>query len=175
MENSKWERCACLDFNDEIHLDNCRVWTGYSQKDGYISKEKGSYGRINLVFEGRSLKFPTHRVSLVLHEILTLKPNFDFYKKEDKKLFFELYFAYSLSRLSVDHLCGNTLCFNPNHLEWVWMDKNQQRKKWKQKERSDRILKVYKSNTVHNLKLMCSHDVQTWINKIKLRRYRRKS
>ena len=146
MDNSKWEKCESIDLYEEMHLSNCRVWSGYSQKNGYISKEKGCYGRINLFFETQSLKFPVHRVSPVLHELLTIKPDFDFYKKEDKKVFFDLYFAYSASRLSVDHLCGNTLCFNPNHLEWVWLDKNQQRKKWKEKERNDRVLKVSRSS-----------------------------
>lgn len=175
MLNSKWEKCDHVDIHGELHLDSCRVWTGYSQKNGHISKEKGCYGRINLTFDGRSLKFPVHRVSLVLHEVLTLKSDFNFYKKEDKKLFFDLYFAYSAAGLSVDHLCGNTLCFNPHHLEWVWLTKNQQRKKWKPRKREDRILKLLKSDTPHTRKLLSSQSLQIWIDKIKLRRYRRKS
>ena len=128
MKNSKWIQSLLPE-----ELGGCRVWTGYTQENGYVSSGTG-YGKINLTYLGRSLKFPTHRVSAVLSEVLILKKDFDFYNSHDKTTFFELYFAYSACRLSIDHLCTNSLCFNPNHLEWVWMDKNLQRKNGNKKQ-----------------------------------------
>ncbi len=153
--------------------NDCCLWEGYCQS-GYVSEPGtlGSYGRINLTKEGRSLKFPVHRVSKVLEEILILYPEFDFYKPKDKKIFFELYSAYSACGLSIDHLCKNSLCINPTHLEWVHLTKNQQRKKWSTRERKVRIKRQNERRTRHYTSLSVTTNILTWIKKIQQKGYR---
>lgn len=155
------------------HCGHCQVWDGYTQ-DGYRTEKEG-YGRINLTYEGRSLKFPVHRVALVLHEILTINPRFDFYNKEDKLAFFELYFAYSQARLTVDHVCNNSLCFNPGHLEWVWLSINEKRKKWKKKERRRKALSVVGNKTRHRALVLSMPNISSLVYWIKQRSYRTKA
>ncbi len=153
--------------------DDCAIWVGYCQ-NGTISPrgEDGSYGRINLTWKGRSLKFPVHRVAKVLEELLFLKPDFDFYNKQDKEMFFELYFAYSACWLSIDHLCEKTLCFNPSHLEWVFLTVNQKRKKWTSSARRRKISLQKSRGTRHYQTLLSSNGVEAWIKKIKAKQFR---
>lgn len=149
----------------------CRIWGGYTQKDGYPTIKEG-YGRMNIQREGRSLKFPVHRVSKVLDEILTVDPDFDFYHEDSKKLFFELYDAYSLCGLSIDHLCRNSLCFAPLHLEWVYLSANQKRKKWSSQKRIFRMRLVSEGKTRHYTLVRDSNTIQALIKKIKRKQYR---
>lgn len=149
----------------------CLIWDGYTQKDGYVSNKEG-YGKINLTREGKSLKFAVHRVSKVLDEILTIKPSFNFYNMSDKESFFDLYDAYSLSRLTIDHLCKNSLCLKSSHLEWVYISPNQQRKKWSQQKRKQRLLLNEKRITRHHHLVVKSQTVQALIKKIKEKKYR---
>jgi len=124
------------------HLSPCRIWLGYCQQG--MTRGVG-YGRINLTqkrpgdTKPKSRKFPVHRVAKTLSEILTINPSFNFYEPGDKKIFFDLLQAYSLSRLTIDHLCKNALCINPNHLEWVTLNANQRRKYWLASKRRKRI------------------------------------
>ena len=152
---------------------DCDVWTGYCQK-GTVSVrgEDGAYGRVNLTYEGRSLKFPVHRVAKVLEEMLILDQNFNFYNKGDKKLFFELYFAYSACGLSIDHLCERTLCCNPVHLEWVYLTHNQKRKKWKSFAKRKKILHQTVRVTRHYRSLLSAEKIEVWIKKITAKQYR---
>ena len=146
----------------------CHIWCGYTQKDGYVSKAEG-YGRINLPRDGRSCKFPTHRVAKVLEEINTLVMSFDFYNQKDRVLFFDLYDAYSTVRLSIDHVCGNSLCINPDHLEWVYLSTNQQRKKWSSTKRILHFRFLAKQETDHHKILQRSTSVRQFIRKIQQR------
>lgn len=152
----------------------CWLWQGYCQKS-YITKRgsPGSYGRINLIRDGVSSKLPVHRVAKVLYEITELKPEFDFYKKEDKKLFFNLYRAYSVCGLTIDHLCGNTLCWNPSHLEWVYLSNNQRRKKWDIFRKVERVKFIVDRLTRHQASMYLTNDVRDWTYKISRRRYRK--
>ncbi len=152
----------------------CVIWKGYTQKDGYISNGTG-YGRINLTRDKRSLKFPTHRVSKVNREMTQLEPGFDFYDPEHKAKFFALYEAYSLCRLTIDHLCGHSLCINPDHLEWVYMSPNIWRKKWKEGRRNKRITAVSCRATRHDKMLQSSDSVQEFVRKIRAKSYRKKT
>ncbi len=151
----------------------CHLWTGYCQAT-YVSVPGtlGSYGRINLTKDGRSLKFPVHRVSKVLEEILVLRPNFDFYTPKDKQLFFDLYQAYSACGLSIDHLCKNSLCINPLHLEWVHLSKNQQRKKWTESKRNERLTRQKSGRTRHYISLSITPNIFKWIQKIQRMQHR---
>ena len=151
--------------------NTCCIWTGYCQNQHVKKPETpGAYGRINIQKDGRSLKFPVHRVSKVLEEIMTLRSDFDFYNPLDKQSFFELYQAYSICGMSIDHLCKKSLCINPFHLEWVHLTKNQQRKKWSQKRRFQRIQKQDEKKTRHYKSLVVSSDLREWIKKIKSRK-----
>ena len=151
----------------------CHIWTGYCQK-GYVEAPEtdGAYGRINLVYGGRSLKFPIHRVAKVLEEISSLKSSFNFYDEKDKRDFFTLYYAYSATGLSIDHLCKNTLCFNPEHLEWVLLSKNQSRKYWSEKKRASRVVLIKKKQTRHHTSLLRAISFQNWLQQIRSRKYR---
>ena len=149
----------------------CKIWTGYTQKDGYPSDGVG-YGRMNIQRDGRAKKLPVHRVSKVLDEMLTINPNFDFYDKEDKKLFFELYDAYSFCQLTIDHLCRNSLCFEPLHLEWVHLTSNQQRKRWTRNKVRQRLHLIHRSKTRHQKMVVKSVNVKVLIKKLKSRKYR---
>ncbi len=152
---------------------DCALWTGYCQKVTVSTRgEDGSYGRINLTYKGRSLKFPVHRVAKVLEELLILRPGFDFYNKQDKETFFELYAAYSACGLSIDHLCKRTLCFNPSHLEWVFLTANQKRKKWSSFARKKKIALHTTKRTRHYRTLLTSKGVESWIHKIKSKQFR---
>lgn len=151
----------------------CSTWSGYTQKDGYVSLSEG-YGRINLMRDGRSLKFPTHRVAKVLEEIEMLVEAFDFYSQKDRALFFDLYDAYSALRLSIDHLCKNSLCINPNHLEWVHMAANLQRKKWSSRKLASRFKVVASKKTRHHRTLARSSTVHEFIRRIQNKGYRKK-
>lgn len=150
----------------------CKLWDGYTQKDGYVSDKEG-YGKINLMREGRSLKFTVHRVAKVLEEILSIHTSFDFYRKVDRALFFDLYDAYLLSGLTIDHLCKNSLCIECDHLEWVYNSVNQKRKKWARKKRSERIHLNHSKNTRHHRLVNRSKTVHELIIKIKKRGFRR--
>lgn len=158
------------------HRDkHCCVWDGYCQKThAEIPGTPGAYGRINLQRAGRSLKFPVHRVAKVLEEILLLMKDFDFYDLTHKQIFFDLYQAYSLANLSIDHLCKNTLCINPRHLEWVRLSKNTQRKKWLKSKRVNRIKKQHYGKTRHYQAITISGNVLEWIQKIQCRVYKTK-
>jgi hypothetical protein len=149
----------------------CRIWTGYKQKDGYPSADDG-YGRMNMQRGGRSLKFWVHRVAKVLEEILIIKPDFDFYKKEDKQLFFDLYDAYAACGLTIDHLCRRTLCLEPTHLEWVRLTKNQQRKKWSDSKLRARIHLNKTHETNHHKMVRRSKTVKELIKKINSKQFR---
>ena len=155
--------------------DECLIWTGYCQCV-YVTERgtQGSYGKINLTRDGRSLKFPVHRVAKVLEEILTLMSGFDFYNPLHKKIFFELYYAYSACGLSIEHLCCNTLCINPSHLEWVTLSENQKRKKWDWRKRSKRILEQQKGVTRYYRSLELTPNILAWIRSIKKKAYRKK-
>lgn len=158
---------------NSIQIGECTIWTGYCQKSTVSPRgEEGSYGRINLTYQGRSLKFPVHRVARVLEELLILDPNFNFYDKSDKELFFELYFAYSACGLSIDHLCERTLCFNPMHLEWVYLTDNQKRKKWSSFAKEKKITLQSRKVTRHYRSLLSSGNIQIWIKKIKTKQFR---
>lgn len=156
-----------------IKEGDCSIWVGYCQKVTVSPRgEDGSYGRINLTWKGRSLKFPVHRVAKVLEELLLLNPCFNFYSKEDKELFFDLYTAYSACSLSIDHLCGRTLCFNPDHLEWVHLTVNQRRKKWSNSVRRKKIGLQKSKETRHYRSLLSSSGVKEWVKKIRSRQFR---
>lgn len=165
-----------LERNSEKTRRGCVVWTGYCQKGGYVVPPgtKGAYGKINLTRDGRSLKFPVHRVSKILHELLQLKPDFDFYDKTDKRLFFELSDAYSICGLTVDHMCRNSLCFRSGHLEWVTLTVNQQRKKWLAHQHQEQIAKYRVNPSVHQKALDLSPSVILWIKRIRSKSYRKK-
>lgn len=160
--------------NSEVNEETlCLVWKGYTQKDGYVSKSKG-YGRINLTLDGRSCKFPPHRVAKVEEEIRRLKPDFDFYDPKHKQEFFDLYRAYSASKLTIDHLCKNSLCLNPDHLEWVRLSNNVWRKKWSDKQRKERMGLIAKRVTRHDKIVQASDTVRELIRKIQTKTYRTK-
>lgn len=159
--------------NSSIEPDTeCIIWRGYSQKDGYPSKGDG-YGRINITRNGRSLKFATHRVAKVHAEVLILEPHFNFYTPQHKEIFFELYDAYSLCGLSIDHLCENSLCINPDHLDWVYLSVNIWRKKWNARERKSRMEAIRNHVTRHDKMLQSSDGVHHFIRKIKSKSYRK--
>lgn len=154
-------------------VGECVVWTGYCQST-YVTEPgtAGAYGRINLTKGGRSLKFPVHRVSKVLEEIIIQYPAFDFYKLKDKELFFDLYQAYSACGLSIDHLCKNSLCINPAHLEWVHLSNNQQRKKWGRQKREKRMEMLNSKRTRHYINLSLSPSIFAWVKQIQKRSHR---
>lgn len=160
--------CLC----DQGFSTPCLLWKGYTQDKGCVSFQKG-YGKINLTREGRSLKFTVHRVSKVLDEILTVNPSFDFYDAQDKQSFFDLYDAYRFSGLTIDHLCKESRCLNPLHLEWVYMDPNQKRKKWSQSKRKARLHQIQAGKTRHHQIVVRSNTVKDLIKRIKSKSYRR--
>jgi hypothetical protein len=167
------ERLVVLSvWSDQGFLTPCLLWNGYTQDKGYVSFRKG-YGKINLSRDGRSLKFTVHRVARVLYEILTINPAFNFYDKEDKQSFFDLYDAYRFSGLTIDHLCKVSRCLNPLHLEWVYADPNQKRKKWSYSKRKARLFKIQARLTRHHRTVVTSNTVKELIRKIKAKSYRR--
>ncbi len=158
--------------SDQGFSTPCLLWNGYTQDKGYVSFQKG-YGKINLTRDGRSLKFTVHRVSKVLYEILTVNPSFDFYDKFDKQSFFNLYDAYRLSGLTIDHLCKQSRCLNPLHLEWVYIDPNQKRKKWSHNKRKARIASIQAGKTKHHRTVVTSDTVKELVRRIKSKSYRK--
>jgi hypothetical protein len=155
--------------------DSCRIWTGYAQKDGYMcGRGVEGYGKINLTCpeDGKSRKFAVHRVALVLHEVLQIQPDFNFYNQDNKKLFFDLLRAYSVVGLTVDHLCNNSLCFNPLHLEWVVLPKNIARKKWSSRKKEGRMNAVSLGKTHHIRRVLNSNSIEALVSKILQKKYR---
>jgi hypothetical protein len=73
----------------------CHVWTGWKIPTGY--------GRIDVRINGRSLKYPAHRVA------------------------YELAKDPIPSGLQIDHLCRNRACCNPDHMEVVTAAENARR------------------------------------------------
>jgi hypothetical protein len=130
---------------------------------------------MNIQRDGRSLKFPVHRVAKVHEEILIIKPDFDFYDRKDKQLFFDLYDAYSACGLTIDHLCRNSLCMEAVHLEWVRLTKNQQRKKWSDSKLRARIHLNTTRNTRHHQMVKRSASVKEFIKKISAIQFRVKA
>jgi hypothetical protein len=159
--------------HNSVRIKDCCVWSGYCQ-NSYIENPgtPGAYGRINLHKDGRSLKFPVHRVAKVLEECILLVPRFNFYNPVHKQFFFDLYTAYSACKLSIDHLCKVSLCINPTHLEWVHLSKNQQRKKWSNSKRKTRIVKQQNGRTRHYKALHISSNVIAWIKRIQAESHR---
>lgn len=161
-----------LELNSKRIKRGCVVWTGYCQKEGYVVPPgtMGAYGKINLTRDGRSLKFYVHRVSKILDELLQLKAEFDFYDKVDKRIFFELLDAYYVCGLTIDHNCENTLCRNPDHLEWVTLTVNQQRKKWTVRQNQIKVRRG--PPVIHPKALDLSPGVVSWIRRIRSKSYR---
>jgi hypothetical protein len=73
---------------DDQNENGCWLWTG--RTDG---KRGGEYGRMNVRVEGEHTTVQPHRV---MEEVLT-----------DRKL--------DPETETIDHLCGSTLCINPDH------------------------------------------------------------
>ena len=159
----------------------CVLWRGYSQKDGYVvSAKNGAYGKMNLWYKredeetGKSRKFPVHWVALVLHEIKFFIPDFRSMDPGHMKSFWDLFFAYRKLGLSIDHLCGHSLCTNPHHLEWVLLSKNLGRKRWMKRRRQQRIQARISGTDQHSRLLQRnSKNVDDFISKIlESRRFR---
>ncbi len=75
---------------DDQNENGCWLWTGTT--DG---KRGGEYGRMSIRVEG---KVKTHQPHRVMEELLTGR-------------------ALCPETETIDHLCQNTLCINPDH--WV--------------------------------------------------------
>lgn len=164
-------------------LTPCRVWSGYKQNGMKLGE---GYGKINLFTtlpsdkpdkrgrRGRSRKFAVHRISKILAEITIVQPDFDFRNRVHRKSFFDLVYAYHLSGLTIDHLCGNPACLNPSHLEWVRMDQNQRRKYWNKGRKAKRVGKVHLHQTRHAQTVKRSESVEHFLQKIRAKVYRKK-
>jgi hypothetical protein len=158
--NSKSVKCKKLK-----GCGNCRIWTGYTVN---------GYGRTNIRTDRVNKSHFVHRISKVLSEILSINPDFDIYDPLQKVYFIDLYAAYGKVKLTIDHICGDSLCINPNHLEWVWLDKNQQRKKWLDRKRSDKIILITAKDTRHERAVSSKSDLSSLTRMIKSKKYRRK-
>jgi hypothetical protein len=156
---------------------DCRIWQGYAQDHTPTERGVCGYGHISLYRPGiGSRHFIVHRVAMVLEVMLELKPDFDFYKTADQALFFDLWEAYSRSGLTIDHLCGNSLCINTSHFEWVFMTENLARKYWSEERRKKRIKTLQKKETAKRSQLSPCNDenVQAFIAIIRNKKYRTK-
>lgn len=87
-------------WNNVEKTDSCWLWAGATthsyNSDGYLGSEKWKYGVLYARAQtGRRTQVRAHRFSYELHNGPIPKG------------------------LQIDHLCRNTLCVNPNHLEAV--------------------------------------------------------
>ena len=174
MKNSKWElrsdTFAGLP-NDQSH---CCVWTGFRQDTkGRVYVHGKGYGRINLwvkLSDGTSgsRKFSTHRISMVLFEISTIKPDFDFSDEADNAQFWALFRAYGTLGLTIDHVCECEACLNPYHLEWTTIQKNLVfRPAYGGKERSN-----FKNKRRHVERLLDTSSVEKWIKYLRSNKFK---
>lgn len=83
-----------------IDQNGCWVWQG-----AFFNKPYGKYGQIRVLVDGKSKIVKAHRES------------------------YKLYKGEIPTGLELDHLCHNTLCVNPAHLEPVTHLENMRRRK----------------------------------------------
>ena len=95
-------RCLKKKIMDKIKKkeSGCWEWIGAVHKKKY-----GNYGQLRIGTRGNSKLFRAHRVS------------------------YEVFVGKIGDGLEIDHLCHNTLCVNPDHLEEVTHNENMQRRK----------------------------------------------
>lgn len=75
-------------------LDACWIWTGRTHHG------RGQYGEVTFSFDGKKMHARAHRLA------------------------YELLVGPIPSGLTIDHLCRNTLCVNPDHMEPVTQSVN---------------------------------------------------
>ena len=147
------------------HQSHCCVWTGFRQDTkGRVYVHGKGYGRINLwvkLSDGTSgsRKFITHRIAMVLFEISTIKPDFDFSDEADNAQFWALFQAYSTLGLTIDHVCECEPCLNPFHLQWVTIQRNLNfRSAYGEEGRSDLKKKIR-----HVERLLDANSLRQWV------------
>ena len=113
----------------------CRLWTG-----PVIWSRHKLYGRLSLYRNWPEMKKPskrnppadrlslrTHRIALMMYDLLKKYPHFDWSKQEWKDVFFRYNEELRTRGVEADHMCQETLCIQPKHLEWVTPRENQLR------------------------------------------------
>ena len=90
--NSLYERLVANSHKpDDQNEAGCWLWTG--KTDG----KRWPYGKINVRRDGRHVSLRAHRAMAEMMERRPLDPDHE----------------------TVEHLCGNPLCINPDHFELI--------------------------------------------------------
>ncbi len=116
-------------------LSPCRIWTGPKVKSSHKD-----YGRLSLYRNWPEMKkatisrglvdrvqLRTHRISLMMRDLLQKYHDFNWSEQKWKDVFFKHNEKVKELGLEADHLCAETLCFEPCHLEWVTREVNLER------------------------------------------------
>ncbi len=113
----------------------CRIWTG-----PVVCSRYKPYGRLSLYRNWQEKKkkakgkYPmdrvqlrTHRISLMMYDLLQKHPDFNWAEQKWKDIFFCYNLELRELGVEADHLCGETLCLEYRHLEWVTPQQNEER------------------------------------------------